>query len=160
MIPSISVDGLACVFLVFVITQHDIGAASDDFASNPADSALLDEADAVEARFIENPADLERVNAWNRMQDRLLEMRRPGVKEIVDHIDHAVRFAGIDHVGIGTDFDGIQVPPAGLEDVSQLPVLWDEMRRRGYSENEIQKVSGGNLMAVWRRIVKCSELAD
>ena len=133
---------------------------SDDFASNPADSALLDEADAVEARFIENPADLERVNAWNRMQDRLLEMRRPGVKEIVDHIDHAVRFAGIDHVGIGTDFDGIQVPPAGLEDVSQLPVLWDEMRRRGYSENEIQKVSGGNLMAVWRRIVKCSELAD
>lgn len=133
---------------------------SDDFAKDPADAALLDEADAVEARFIENPADRERVDAWNRMQDRLLEIWRPGVKEIVDHIDHAVRFAGIDHVGIGTDFDGIQVPPAGLENVSKLAVLWDEMRRRGYSETDIEKVSGGNLMAVWRKIVKCSELAD
>ncbi len=121
---------------------------------------ILDEADAVEARFIENPADRERADAWHRMQDRLLEMPRPGVKEVVDHIDHAVRLAGIDHVGIGTDFDGISVPPMGLEDVSKLPVLWDEMRRRGYAETDIEKVSGGNLMAVWRKIVKYSELAD
>lgn len=131
---------------------------SDDFAAAPADAALLDEADAVEARFIEHPADRERADAWHRMQDRLLQIRRPGVKEIVDHIDHAVCFAGIDHVGIGTDFDGILVPPAGLEDVSKLPVLWDEMRRRGYSEADIEKVSGGNLMAVWQRVLKCAEL--
>lgn len=133
---------------------------SDDFATNPADAARMDEAEAVEERFIQNPADRERADAWNKMQDRLLEIRRPGVKEIVDHIDHAVRFAGIDHVGIGSDFDGILVPPAGLENVSKMAVLWDEMRSRGYAETEIEKVSGGNLMAVWDRIVKCSELVD
>ena len=133
---------------------------SDDFAKSPAEAALMDQAEQVEAAFIADPASRERVEAWHRMQDRLLAMPRPGVKEIVDHIDHAVRWAGIDHVGIGTDFDGILVPPQGMEDASCLPALWDEMRRRGYSETEIEKVSGGNLMAVFEKVVKCSELTN
>ena len=82
---------------------------------------------------------------------------RPGVKEIVDHIDHAVRLAGIDHVGIGSDFDGIEVTPEGVENISQMGVIFDEMRRRGYSENEILKVSGQNLLDVMCRIVNCSK---
>ncbi len=82
---------------------------------------------------------------------------RPGVKEIVDHIDHAVKLAGIDHVGIGSDFDGIEVTPEGVEDIAQLDAVWAEMRRRGYSENDIFKVSGQNLLDVWFRIVNCSE---
>ena len=82
---------------------------------------------------------------------------RPGVKEIVDHIDHAVRLAGIDHVGIGSDFDGIEVTPEGVENISQMGVIFDEMRRRGYSENEILKVSGQNLLDVMFRIVNCSK---
>jgi membrane dipeptidase len=82
---------------------------------------------------------------------------RPGVKEIVDHIDHAVKFAGIDHVGIGSDFDGIEVTPEGVENITQLDAVWDEMRRRGYSETDILKVSGQNLLDVWRRIVNCAE---
>ncbi len=82
---------------------------------------------------------------------------RPGVKEIVDHIDHAVSLAGIDHVGLGSDFDGIEVTPEGVENISQIGVVLDEMRRRGYSEKDILKVSGENLLAVWDRIVNCSE---
>ena len=82
---------------------------------------------------------------------------RPGVKEIVDHIDHAVKFAGIDHVGIGSDFDGIEVTPEGVENITQLDAVWAEMRRRGYSETDILKVSGQNLLDVWRRIVNCAE---
>ena len=82
---------------------------------------------------------------------------RPGVKEIVDHIDHAVRLAGIDHVGIGSDFDGIEVTPEGVENISQMGVIFDEMRRRGYSENEILKVSGQNLLDVMFRVVNCSK---
>ena len=82
---------------------------------------------------------------------------RPGVKEIVDHIDHAVSLAGIDHVGIGSDFDGIEVTPEGVENISQIGVVLDEMRRRGYSESDILKVSGQNLLDVFSRIIKCSE---
>ena len=82
---------------------------------------------------------------------------RPGVKEIVDHIDHAVALAGIDHVGLGSDFDGIEVTPEGVENISRIGVVLEEMRRRGYSEEDILKVSGQNLLDVWFRIVNCSE---
>lgn len=131
---------------------------SDAFAANPEDSALMDEAERVEAAFIADPASREKTEAWHRMQDRLLQMWRPGVKEIADHIDHAVRWAGLDHVGIGTDFDGILVTPQGLEDVSKMGCLWEELRRRGYSEEQIERISGGNLMAVFDRVIKSSEL--
>ena len=81
----------------------------------------------------------------------------PGVKEIVDHIDHAVEICGINHVGIGSDFDGIEVTPAGLEDVSKMPLVFEEMSRRGYSRDDVNRVSGANLMAVLDRVIKCSE---
>lgn len=67
---------------------------------------------------------------------------------IVDHIDHAVEVAGIDHVGIGSDFDGIDITPYGMEDVSKLPLIFDEMRSRGYSETDIAKVAGENFLRV------------
>ena len=86
------------------------------------------------------------------------EEHRPGVREIVDHIDHAVRLCGDDHVGIGTDFDGIEVTPEGVENIACLPLVFEEMRRRGYTEEQISRISGGNLLAVFDRIVKCSEI--
>lgn len=125
---------------------------SDRFLSNPADAALFDEGERVEAAFIADPGDPARVKAWEDMQDRLATLWRPGVREIVDHIDHAVSIVGIDHVGIGSDFDGILVPPAGLENVSQIGAVFEEMRRRGYAEKDIDKVAGENLLAVMRRI--------
>ena len=67
---------------------------------------------------------------------------------MVDHIEHAIEVAGVDHVGIGTDFDGITVTPEGLEDVSKLRIIFDEMKARGYSEEEIGKVAGGNFLRV------------
>ena len=85
------------------------------------------------------------------------ESWRPGVKEIVDHIDHAVSLAGIDHVGLGSDFDGIEVTPEGVENIARIGEVLEEMRRRGYREEAISKVSGQNLLDVMRRIVNCSE---
>ena len=125
---------------------------SDRFLSDPADAVLFDEAERVEAAFIEDPSDETRIRAWERMQDRLETIWRPGVREVVDHIDHAVEFAGIDHVGVGSDFDGILVPPEGLENVSLISRIFDEMRRRGYSEEDVSKVAGENLLAVMRRV--------
>lgn len=76
----------------------------------------------------------------------------PGIREIIDHIDHAVEICGIDHVGIGSDFDGIEVTPTGLEDVSLLPRLFEEMKRRGYTGEQVDRISGQNLMDVLSRV--------
>ena len=130
---------------------------SDSFASDPADAALLDQADEVEAAFIQAPSDPARIEAWHRMQERLLKLPRPGVKEIVDHIDHAVKWAGIDHVGLGSDFDGILIAPEGLDDVSAMPAVFREMERRGYTPEQIRKIGGQNLMAVLGRVIKVSQ---
>lgn len=130
---------------------------SDAFGQSPADAALLDEADAVEAAFNAHPADRQRAEAWHRMQDRLKQLPRPGVKAVVDHIDHAVRLAGIDHVGIGSDFDGILVAPEGMDDVSRIGCVATEMARRGYSSRAIEKVTGKNLLSVFERVVKAAE---
>jgi membrane dipeptidase len=72
------------------------------------------------------------------------------VHSVVDHIDHLVKHCGIDHVGLGSDFDGITRTPAGLEDVSKYPAITQELLNRGYSADDIRKILGGNLMRVFR----------
>ena len=78
--------------------------------------------------------------------DSLTNLPRPSYKRIVDHIDHAVSIAGIDHVGIGSDFDGIEVTPDGMEDISKISLVFEEMKSRGYSDEDIKKVAGGNFL--------------
>ncbi|HEV2722614.1 MAG TPA: dipeptidase, partial [Thermoanaerobaculia bacterium] len=73
---------------------------------------------------------------------------------IVDHIDHMVKVAGIDHVGIGSDFDGIGDTPSGMEDVSHLPAIRDELKRRGYSDADVHKIMGENFMRVFAEAEK------
>lgn len=70
---------------------------------------------------------------------------------VVDHIEHVIRVAGIDHVGIGSDYDGVSRLPVGLEDVSTYPRITQELLNRGYSEADIHKILGGNLMCVLRK---------
>lgn len=75
------------------------------------------------------------------------------VDDVLDHIDRAVELAGIDHVGIGSDYDGVgDSLPEGLKDVSEYPNLVNGMLERGYSEADIAKVLGGNLMRVWSAV--------
>lgn len=76
---------------------------------------------------------------------------------VVDHIEQIVRVAGIDHVGLGSDFDGISKCPIGLEDVSKYPVLTELLLRRGYSEAAIHKILYGNLLRVVRTAASHSE---
>src|SRR6185503_8439422 len=68
------------------------------------------------------------------------------ISKLIDHIDHIVKVAGIDHVGIGADFDGANDMPEGAKDVSMLPNITYELLKRGYSEQDIRKVLGGNLL--------------
>jgi membrane dipeptidase len=74
------------------------------------------------------------------------------LEDAVAHIDHAVKVGGIDHVGIGSDWDGINSVPAGLEDVSKMPALTAALLRRGYSESDVRKILGENLLRVLREV--------
>ncbi|MBN2445236.1 MAG: dipeptidase [Phycisphaerae bacterium] len=79
----------------------------------------------------------------------------PGtVHTLVDHIDHIVRVAGIDHVGLGSDYEGAGVMPLQLEDVSGYPFITQELLNRGYSEEDIHKIMGGNLLRAMREAEK------
>jgi membrane dipeptidase len=70
--------------------------------------------------------------------------------QVADHVDHVRRVAGIDHVGLGSDFDGTTSLPDGLGDVAQYPVLLAELLRRGYGDEDVKKVAGANLLRVLR----------
>ena len=77
------------------------------------------------------------------------------LSQVLDHIDHVVELIGIDHVGIGSDFDGVgDSLPTGLKDVSTYPNLVQGMLDRGYSRADIEKVLSGNLLRVWSEVEK------
>ncbi|MGQ0646570.1 MAG: dipeptidase [Gemmatimonadaceae bacterium] len=71
---------------------------------------------------------------------------RATIQDVADHIDHVRKVAGVDHVGIGSDFDGVDELPEGLEDVSKYPALLAELSRRGWSERDLRKVAGENVL--------------
>ena len=84
------------------------------------------------------------------------QLPTPSYQRIADHVDHAVQVAGVDHVGLGSDFDGINSAPRGMEDVSKLPDLVRELARRGYSEEDLTKILGGNVLRVMRQVEEVS----
>lgn len=87
------------------------------------------------------------------VSEQVFAIPRPSFRAVADHIDHAVRVAGVESVGIGSDFDGIGVAPEGLENASKMPVLFDELRRRGYTESQLEKIAGGNFLRVFNDVI-------
>jgi membrane dipeptidase len=82
------------------------------------------------------------------------------VQTVANHIDHAVKLAGIDHVGLGSDYDGVGGSlnlPDGLKDVSQYPNLLYELLKRGYTESDIEKICSGNFLRVWKKVEEVAE---
>jgi membrane dipeptidase len=77
-------------------------------------------------------------------------------ERIIDHIDHAVKVAGADHVGLGSDFDGATMP-IGLEDVSKLPKISDALLKKGYSEQDVEKILGGNILRVMEAVERAAK---
>lgn len=108
-------------------------------------ASMVQEASAAE------PGDaVHKKIARDRVRSREYARRLPpvNVARIVDHIDHIVKLVGVDHVGIGSDFDGVQITTTGLATVAELPNLTKELLNRGYSEIEITKILGGNMLRV------------
>jgi membrane dipeptidase len=83
------------------------------------------------------------------------ELPKVGWEKIVEHIEHVVKVAGVDHVGLGSDFDGATMP-FGMDDASMLPRITDALLRKGYSEADVEKILGGNLLRVMARVEQVS----
>jgi membrane dipeptidase len=75
---------------------------------------------------------------------------RPPLRSLIDHIDHMAKVAGVDHVGLGSDFDGVPALPEGMDSVADLPKITQALVERGYTADEIHKILGGNLLRVMR----------
>lgn len=105
-------------------------------------------ADEYRTKYPDPAARKQALETWYWTEGAKLP--RGTIKDVADHIDHIVKVAGIDHVGIGSDFDGITRWPEGLEDVSSYPRLTDELQRRGYSESDVYKILGGNILRAFR----------
>ncbi len=92
------------------------------------------------------------VNFYDRYvrpsRKNFLDRRPPTLDNVLDHLDYMVKIAGIDHVGIGSDWDGGIVPVVGLENASHMPSFFEGLRRRGYSEDDIRKIAGENFLRV------------
>ena len=122
----------------------------------PGYSEKKKKVDAEIAALVQRASDEEKGDAAHkklardrvRAQEYLKRLPAVSVSRIVDHIDHVVKLVGIDHVGIGSDFDGIQAVPADLKSIADLPNLTKELLRRGYSENDVDKILGGNMLRV------------
>ncbi len=127
------------------------------------------------------PAAAERSKAWLELKRRLTDeglpkqevdqrlkvwqnlhpMPRGTIHDVIDHIDHIAKVAGIDHVGLGSDYDGIDALPEQLDDVSTYPKITQALMDRGYSPDDIRKVLGGNMVRVLREAERVAgELAD
>lgn len=103
-----------------------------------------------EASASEQGSAVQKKIARDRVRQREYARRLPpvNVSRIVDHIDHIVKLVGVDHVGIGSDFDGVQITTSDLATVAELPNLTRELLRRGYSESDVSKILGGNMLRV------------
>jgi len=113
------------------------------------DAKLKTQRDALREQFKDDQKrldeELKRLNDANPIPNTTLSM-------LVDHIDHIAKVAGVDHVGIGSDFDGVPNLPEGINDVADLPNITYELLRRGYSDGDVLKILGGNFMRAFAEV--------
>jgi len=123
-------------------------------AARAALDALQEPAERIRQQYESDPKRAQAAIA--KLVDALPPRPPVAFTKVVDHIEHVMKVAGPDAVGLGTDFDGIPDPPAGLEDVSKLPRLTEELLRRGHSEEEVRKVLGENFLRFFAKVEEVS----
>jgi len=92
--------------------------------------------------------------------ERIASLGRLPLSRLLDHFEHAVKVAGVDHVGLGSDFDGVNdETPEDMEDISKIPNLVAGLQERGFSDADIEKILGGNTMRVMGEVERLGEEA-
>ncbi|TYP95312.1 membrane dipeptidase [Fodinibius salinus] len=139
------------------------GVIMINFGSTFLDSASSNSMDRVQKEIQQKIKE----RGWKADSKKAKEFRQKyfqdnfkfsSVGKVADHIDHVVDLVGIEHVGLGSDYDGVgPTLPTGLKDVSAYPNLFAELLKRGYSNEDIQKIASGNILRVWNRV---DEIAD
>ncbi|MDX6694295.1 MAG: rane dipeptidase [Blastocatellia bacterium] len=115
-------------------------------ADRARDERLKTQLDALAARYKDDPKQL--AEETKKLYDADPLPPTP-LSVLIDHIDHIAKVAGIDHVGLGSDFDGVPSLPVGMEDISKLPNITYELLKRGYTEQDVRKVLGENFLRVF-----------
>jgi len=119
-----------------------------------------DQAAAVNAYMAQRKAEGKEVNyiEVDRIErEWMAKIPRPPLKALIDHIDHVAKVAGIDHVGLGSDFDGVSgATPQGIDSAADLPKITQALLDRGYSAGDIKKILGGNILRVFREVERVS----
>jgi membrane dipeptidase len=114
----------------------------------------------VEARVAELKAAGKTVTYLDKDQverEWAAKIPRPPLKSLIDHIDHIAKVAGVDHVGLGSDFDGVSgALPEGIDSAADLPKITQALLDRGYNEKDIHKILGGNLLRVFGEVERVS----
>ncbi|MFA5325526.1 MAG: dipeptidase [Bacteroidales bacterium] len=118
---------------------------------------LADRFDEADKAWMKDQNNVELQNKLKEATNAMNALPSPSYKKIVDHIDHVVKLVGAKHVGIGSDFDGIEVCPKGLEDITMMPKIIIELRKRGYKEYEINQIVGGNFLRVMEHVQSLAE---
>ena len=142
--------------MVAALTDNG-GVIQINFGSGFLTKAARDYANASQQAFLRFRAEQSIAGDDPRLLEFAVNYRAENpypyatIDDVLNHVDRAVELAGIDHVGIGSDYDGVgDSLPIGLKDVSEFPNLTAGLLERGYSETDIEKIYGGNLMRVWR----------
>jgi membrane dipeptidase len=113
--------------------------------------------DALRAKF-KDASSAVQYREWDRAQKEwAAKIPRPPLMSLIDHIDHIVKTAGIEHVGLGSDFDGVSSLPQGIDSVADLPKITEALAARGYSSEQLRKILGGNLLRVFKECERVSQ---
>ena len=135
-----------------VMINYHVPFISEDFRVGSLEAGVVEKTrQANKACGDDESCAILAVGDLNRTLMQSGTLRRVSFEAIVDHIDHAVKVAGIDHVGLGSDFDGATMP-LGMDDVSRLPRLTDALLKRGYSEADVEKILGLNFLRVMEQV--------
>ena len=112
--------------------------------------------EAVNQKYKDDVA--ARTKAWFEAGREIAgRVPRPPLSALIDHIEHVARVAGVDHAGIGSDFDGIPSMPQGMDSAADLPKIGVELRKRGFSQEEVAKIFSGNILRVMRAAEKVAQ---